>query len=59
MVAASGQSLLNGTIAGAYPVADLLQIFGVTYVVTRVARRSTQRALWLLRRQRWWPSWGI
>jgi diguanylate cyclase (GGDEF)-like protein len=48
IVAASGESLLNGTIAGAYPVADLLQIFGVTYVVTRVARRSTQRALLLL-----------
>ena len=47
-VAASGESLLNETIAGAYPVADVLQIFGVTYVVTRVAARSTQRALWLL-----------
>jgi diguanylate cyclase (GGDEF)-like protein/putative nucleotidyltransferase with HDIG domain len=47
-VTASGQSLLDGAIAGAYPVGDLLQIFALTYALTRVASRSTQWALRVL-----------
>jgi diguanylate cyclase (GGDEF)-like protein len=47
-VTAGGQSLLNGTIASAYPIGDLVQIFGITFALTRVASRSTQRALQLL-----------
>jgi diguanylate cyclase len=47
-VTASGGVLLDRAVAGAYPIGDLLQIFGLTYAVTRMASRSTQRALWLL-----------
>lgn len=44
-VTAGGQRLLDRAVAGAYPVGDLLQIFGLTYAISRVASRSTQRAL--------------
>jgi diguanylate cyclase (GGDEF)-like protein/putative nucleotidyltransferase with HDIG domain len=47
-VTANGQSLLDGGIASAYPIGDLLQIFGLTYALTRMADRSTQWALRLL-----------
>jgi len=47
-VTADGQNLVDGTIAGAYPVGDVLQIFVLAYVMTRVASRATQRVLRLL-----------
>jgi diguanylate cyclase (GGDEF)-like protein len=47
-VTAGGGELVDRAVAGAYPIGDLLQIFGLTYAVTRLASRSTQRALGFL-----------
>jgi PAS domain S-box-containing protein len=47
-VTASGQDLLDGLLAGAFPVGDMLQILGLTYLLTRVVDPSTQRALGFL-----------
>jgi len=47
-VTQSGQNLVDGAVAGAYPVGDVLQIFVLAYVMTRVADPSTRRVLRLL-----------
>ena len=44
----SGQDLVDGAVGGAYPVGDVLQIFLLAYVMTRVADASTRRVLRLL-----------
>jgi diguanylate cyclase (GGDEF)-like protein len=44
-VTGGGEKVLNDTIAGAYPVGDLLQIFGLTYAIARALSPSSQRAL--------------
>jgi PAS domain S-box-containing protein len=47
-VTVSGQDLLHGLVAGAYPVGDMLQIVSLTYLLTRAVDPSTQRALGFL-----------
>ncbi|MEA2148540.1 MAG: two-component system, NtrC family, sensor kinase [Solirubrobacteraceae bacterium] len=40
--------LLDGVVAGALTLGDMLQIFGLTYLLTRLVDPSTQRALGFL-----------
>jgi diguanylate cyclase (GGDEF)-like protein len=47
-LAAGGETVLSVVVYGAYPVADLLQIFGLTYVMMRSVAPATQRPLRLL-----------
>ena len=47
-VRVSGQQILTGIVSGAYPVGDLLQIFGLTYIVTRGLAPNTRTPLRIL-----------
>ena len=47
-VLSSGQAPLAGAVAGAYPVGDLLLIFVLAYVMSRVDTASSRKAILLL-----------